>query len=260
MGSRPAHRTGPPAPRPPRGERHWPTSRLQTSLPSRTTSARTARSRRRLFKAGALVTGRRVYDEAEADCQGFWARQAADLLTWFEDWNTVLEWDLPFAKWFVGGKLNVSYNCLDRHVAAGRGDKVAYHWEGEPGDTRTLTYADLLDEVQRFANVLKGLGVAKGDRVAIYMPMIPELPVAMLACARIGAPHSVVFGGFSADSLSDRINDAECKVVDHRRRRLRRGAVPPAQAQRRRGAGRRPRRRARRRRGRHGTRRVSAST
>ena len=105
------------------------------------------------------------------------------------------------------------YNCLDRHVEAGQGQKVAYHWEGEPGDTRTITYADLLAEVQRFANVLKGLGVGKGDRVAIYMPMIPELPVAMLACARIGAPHSVVFGGFSADSLSDRINDAECKVL-----------------------------------------------
>ena len=119
-----------------------------------------------------------------------------------------------------------------------RGDKVAYHWEGEPGDTRTITYADLLDEVQRFANVLKGLGVAKGDRVAIYMPMIPELPVAMLACARIGAAHSVVFGGFSADSLSDRINDAECKVVVTADGGFRRAAAPPAQADRRRGAGR----------------------
>ncbi len=165
------------------------------------------------FKAQALITGAEAYDEAEEDWQGFWARQAADLVEWFQPWDTVLEWELPFAKWFVGGKLNVSHNCLDRHVAAGVGDKVAYHWEGEPGDTRTITYADLLDEVQRFANVLKGLGVAKGDRVAIYMPMIPELPVAMLACARIGAAHSVVFGGFSADSLSDRINDAECKVV-----------------------------------------------
>jgi len=116
-------------------------------------------------------------------------------------------------KWFVGGKLNVSYNCLDRHVEAGRGDKVAYHWEGEPGDARTITYAELLGEVQKFANVLKSLGVKKGDRVAIYMPMILELPVAMLACARIGAAHSVVFGGFSPDSLSDRINDAECKVL-----------------------------------------------
>jgi acetyl-CoA synthetase len=165
------------------------------------------------FKADALVTGAEIYDEATADWQGFWARQAADLVTWDDEWHTILEWDPPFARWFVGGTLNVSYNCLDRHVEAGNGDKVAYHWEGEPGDGRTITYADLLGEVQRFANVLRGLGVGKGDRVAIYMPMIPELSVAMLACARIGAPHSVVFGGFSADSLSGRINDAECKVL-----------------------------------------------
>ncbi|HEX7131149.1 MAG TPA: acetate--CoA ligase [Iamia sp.] len=165
------------------------------------------------FKADALVTDAEIYDEGEADFEGFWARQAADLLTWQRDWNTILEWDLPNARWFVGGQLNVSENCLDRHVTAGHGDRVAIHWEGEPGDTRTITYADLLAEVQRFANVLKGLGVEKGDRVAIYMPMIPELQVAVLACARIGAPHSVVFGGFSADSLSDRINDAQCKVV-----------------------------------------------
>jgi acetyl-CoA synthetase len=165
------------------------------------------------FRRRAVVTGTGMYDEADRDWQGFWAKQAIELVTWFEGWHTTLEWDLPFARWFVGGKLNVSYNCLDRHVEAGRGDRVAYHWEGEPGDTRTITYADLLAEVQRFANVLRGLGVERGDRVAIYMPMIPELPVAMLACARIGAPHSVVFGGFSADSLSDRINDAECKVL-----------------------------------------------
>jgi acetyl-CoA synthetase len=165
------------------------------------------------FAAQALVTGAEIYDEADADWQGFWARQAADLVTWYDEWHTILDWQLPFAKWFVGGTLNVSYNCLDRHVEAGQGQKVAYHWEGEPGDHRTVTYADLLSEVQRFANVLKGLGVGKGDRVAIYMPMIPELPVAMLACARIGAPHSVVFGGFSADSLAGRINDAECKVL-----------------------------------------------
>ncbi len=165
------------------------------------------------FTADALVAGAEMDDEAATDWQGFWARQAADLLTWRREWDTVLEWDLPFARWFVGGQLNVSENCLDRHVEAGRGDRVAFHWEGEPGDTRTLTYAELLAEVQRFANVLKGLGVEKGDRVAIYMPMIPELPVALLACARIGAPHSVVFGGFSADSLADRINDAACKVL-----------------------------------------------
>jgi len=165
------------------------------------------------FKADALVRSAEIYDEAREDDEGFWARQAADLLDWYEEWHTILEWEPPFAKWFVGGKLNVCHNAVDRHVAAGRGDKVAYHWEGEPGDTRTITYADLHAEVQRFANVLKGLGVEKGDRVCIYMPMIPELPVAMLACARIGAPHSVVFGGFSPDALIDRINDAECKVV-----------------------------------------------
>jgi len=165
------------------------------------------------FKQQTLAASPFLYDEADEDYQGFWAKQAGELLTWFQDWDTICEWDLPFVKWFVGGKLNVSYNCLDRHVEAGRGDKVAYHWEGEPGDARTITYAELLGEVQKFANVLKSLGVKKGDRVAIYMPMILELPVAMLACARIGAAHSVVFGGFSPDSLSDRINDAECKVL-----------------------------------------------
>ncbi len=165
------------------------------------------------FQAQALVSDRSLHEEADADREAFWARQARELLTWRTDFDTVLEWELPHAKWFVGGTLNVSENCLDRHVQAGSGDKVAYHWEGEPGDTRTFTYADLLDEVCRFANVLKGLGVAKGDRVCLYMPMIPELPIAMLACARIGAPHSVVFGGFSSNALADRINDAEAKVL-----------------------------------------------
>jgi acetyl-CoA synthetase len=165
------------------------------------------------FAAAAHIRQSSVYADAEADWQGHWARQAADLLDWFEEWQTICDWDLPFARWFVGGKLNVSYNCLDRHVAAGHGDRVAYHFEGEPGDTRTISYADLLADVQRFANVLKGLGVERGDRVAIYMPMIPELPVAMLACTRIGAAHSVVFGGFSSDALRDRINDAEAKVL-----------------------------------------------
>ncbi|MFT5531342.1 MAG: acetyl-CoA synthetase [Candidatus Poriferisodalaceae bacterium] len=165
------------------------------------------------FKAQALVADRSLYEEAEADRLGFWARQARELVSWYEDFDQVLDWQLPFAKWFVGGKLNVSYNCLDRHVDAGCGDRVAFHWEGEPGDTRTITYSDLLAEVSSFANVLKGLGVEKGDRVCIYMPMIPELPVAMLACTRIGAAHSIVFGGFSADSLADRCNDAEAKVL-----------------------------------------------
>ena len=165
------------------------------------------------FKRQALVADTSLYDEAAEDYQGFWARQAAGLLSWSTDWETICEWELPHAKWFVGGQLNVSYNCLDRHVEAGRGDKVAFFWEGEPGDARVLTYADLLEEVQRFANALKGLGVRRGDRVNIYLPMIPEAAVAMLACARIGAAHSVVFGGFSAQSLSDRINDAEAKVL-----------------------------------------------
>ncbi|MDQ3897575.1 MAG: AMP-binding protein, partial [Actinomycetota bacterium] len=179
------------------------------------------------FKKDALIVDSGMYEEAERDWQGFWARQAADLLDWAEDWQTILEWDLPFAKWFVGGKLNVSYNCVDRHVEAGRGDRVAFHWEGEPGDTRTITYADLLTEVGRFAAVLRSLGVARGDRVAIYMPMIPELPVAMLACARLGAAHSVVFGGFSSESLRDRINDAEAKVLVTADGGWRRGNVIP---------------------------------
>jgi acetyl-CoA synthetase len=179
------------------------------------------------FKRNTLVAGTFLYDEARADDQGFWARQAAELVTWHREWDTICEWELPFAKWFVGGRLNVSYNCLDRHVEAGRGDKVAFHWEGEPGDTRTVTYAELLAEVQRFANVLKGLGVERGDRVNIYLPMIPEAAVAMLACARIGAAHSVVFGGFSAQSLADRINDAEAKVLVTADGGYRRGEVFP---------------------------------
>ncbi|GLW64530.1 acetyl-coenzyme A synthetase [Actinomadura rubrobrunea] len=154
-----------------------------------------------------------AYEEANADRLGFWARQA-DRLTWSKRWDTVLDWsNPPFAKWFVGGELNVAYNCVDRHVEAGLGDRVAYHWEGEPGDTRTITYAELQREVSKAANALLELGVRKGDRVAIYLPMIPELPISMLACARIGATHSVVFGGFSADALRTRINDAQAKVV-----------------------------------------------
>ena len=178
-------------------------------------------------KRDALVTGTFLYDEAAADDEGFWAKQAAELLDWTQPWTTILDWQLPYAKWFIGGKLNASVNCVDRHVAAGLGDRVAIHWEGEPGDTRTITYADLHAEVQRFANALKGLGVAKGDRVNIYLPMIPEAAVAMLACARIGAPHSVVFGGFSAQALADRINDAEAKVLITADGGYRRGDVFP---------------------------------
>ena len=179
------------------------------------------------FKRQALVADTSLYDDAAEDYQGFWARQSADLLTWSTDWKTICEWELPFSKWFVGGQLNASYNCLDRHVEAGRGDKVAFHWEGEPGDSRVLTYSDLLDEVQRFANALKQLGVQRGDRINIYLPMIPEAAIAMLACARIGAAHSVVFGGFSAQSLSDRINDAEAKVLITADGGYRRGDVFP---------------------------------
>ncbi|MHB8681017.1 MAG: acetate--CoA ligase [Acidimicrobiales bacterium] len=164
------------------------------------------------FRAQALFTDPGVYELADKDYEAFWAEQAK-ALDWFTPWDRVLEWDLPFAKWFVGGTLNVSYNCLDRHVQAGLGERVAFHWEGEPGDTRTITYAELLSEVERFANVLKSLGVRRGDIVAIYMPMIPELPVAMLACTRVGAAHSVVFGGFSPDALRDRIDDASAKVL-----------------------------------------------
>jgi acetyl-CoA synthetase len=176
------------------------------------------------FQANALVSDRSLYDEADADPEAFWARQARELISWDQDFETTCTWELPFATWFPEGRLNASYNCLDRHVEAGKGEKVAFHWEGEPGDTRTITYADLLAEVQRFANVLKGLGVVKGDRIAIYMPMIPELPVAMLACARLGAAHSVVFGGFSPDSISDRVNDAESKVIITADGGFRRGA------------------------------------
>jgi acetyl-CoA synthetase len=164
------------------------------------------------FAAQANATAD-LYLEAETDFEAFWAKLARERISWSKDFDTTLEWELPFARWFVGGELNVSYNCVDRHVENGLGSKVAYHWIGEPGDTRTITYADLHREVQKAANALLQLGVATGDRVAIYMPMIPELPIAMLACARIGAPHTVVFGGFSAEALAGRINDAEAKVV-----------------------------------------------
>jgi acetyl-CoA synthetase len=154
-----------------------------------------------------------AYAEAEADRLAFWENQARRL-TWAREWDTVLDWsNPPFAKWFVGGQLNIAYNCLDRHLDAGRGDKVALYWEGEPGDTRTITYADLHRMVCQAANALTDLGVTAGDRVAIYLPMIPEAAVAMLACARIGATHSVVFGGFSADALRGRIQDADAKLV-----------------------------------------------
>ena len=171
-----------------------------------------------------------LYAEAEADPVEFWARLARERMDWDEPFTKTLEWDLPFAKWFIGGKLNVAYNCVDRHVKNGLGDKVAYHWIGEPGEMRTLTYADLHREVQKAANALKELGVGTGDRVAIYMPMIPELPIAMLACARIGAPHTVVFAGFSAEALSGRINDAQAKLVITADGSYRRGKAMPLKA------------------------------
>ena len=153
-----------------------------------------------------------IYAQADKDRLAFWEKQAKELL-WDSPWNTVLEWKPPFAKWFIGGKINASVNCLDRHVNEGRGDRVAFHFEGEPGDTRSITYAQLLTDVKKTANALTELGVKSGDRVAIYMPMIPEAAVAMLACARIGAAHSVVFGGFSAEALLSRIQDADATLV-----------------------------------------------
>ncbi|MDA8047609.1 MAG: acetate--CoA ligase [Actinomycetota bacterium] len=162
--------------------------------------------------AAAAVAQPGIYERAAADPVSFWEDQARRL-SWAEPWKQALEWDLPFSKWFVGGKLNVAYNCVDRHVEAGLGARVAFHWEGEPGDTRTITYAELHQMVCRAANALTSLGVEAGTTVAIYMPMIPETVVAMLACARLGAPHTVVFGGFSADALRDRIQDCDARLV-----------------------------------------------
>src|SRR6267143_265857 len=164
------------------------------------------------FRARAHVQDEHIYDDAERDPEAFWAKFAAEL-EWSRPWDKVLDWQPPHAKWFVGGQLNVAVNCLDRHVRGARRNKAALIWEGEPGDRRTMTYFDLYRQVSAFANVLKSLGVRKGDRVAIYLPLIPELAVAMLACARIGAIHSVVFGGFSAESLRDRINDSTCRLL-----------------------------------------------
>jgi len=169
-----------------------------------------------------------IHERAEEDWLGWWHAQALERVSWYKEPTIILDDSAaPFYKWFSDGELNLSYNCLDRHVDTGGGDKVAYHWEGEPGDKRTITYSDLLDEVCQFANALKGMGVERGDRVAIYMGMIPELPVAMLACARIGAAHSVVFGGVSVDALADRIDDAQAKVVITQDGAWRRGSVVP---------------------------------
>lgn len=165
----------------------------------------------------------RLYREATADPEAFWARQAEEL-DWFQKWDRVLEWNEPFAKWFTGGKLNVSYNCLDRHLTGWRKNKAAIIWEGEPGEIKTITYLQLHQEVSRFANVLKKLDVRSGDRVALYMPLLPALAVAMLACVRIGAVHTVIFGGFSADAIRDRVNDGKCKLIITADGGFRRGA------------------------------------
>jgi acetyl-CoA synthetase len=164
------------------------------------------------FRAKAVVADDSIYAEADRDPEAFWARFAAEL-EWSKPWDRILDWQPPHAKWFIGGQLNACINCLDRHVRGGRRNKAALVWEGEPGDRRTLTYFDLFRQVSAFGNVLRSLGVGKGDRVAIYLPLVPELAIAMLACARIGAVHSVVFGGFSAESLRDRINDSSCRVL-----------------------------------------------
>ncbi|HEY2328061.1 MAG TPA: acetate--CoA ligase [Gaiellaceae bacterium] len=166
-----------------------------------------------------------IYEE---DFEAFWEREGRERVTWFEPFTKLYEWELPYAKWYLGGKLNLSYNCVDRHVEAGRGSKVAFHWEGEPeNDRRDITYADLQKEVVAFANALKDLGVKKGTAVGIYMGMVPELPIAMLACTRLGAPHTVVFGGFSADSLSGRVNDMGCEVIITMDEAWRRGTPVP---------------------------------
>src|SRR5262245_48001920 len=167
-------------------------------------------------------------DVYEREFEEFWETNGRERVTWFEPFTSLLEWELPYAKWYLGGKLNVAYNCVDRHVEAGHGDKVAYHWEGEPeGDRIEISYADLQRMVVRLANALKELGVRKGTAVAIYMGMVPELPAAMLACTRLGAPHTVVFGGFSADSLSDRMVDMGCEVLVTQDEAWRRGGKVP---------------------------------
>jgi acetyl-CoA synthetase len=178
------------------------------------------------FRAKANINDPGVYARAEKDPEAFWASFASEL-EWFRKWDKVLEWQPPNAKWFIGGKINASVNCVDRHVRGPRRNKAALIWEGEPGERRTLTYWDLYRQVGQFANVLKSLGVKRGDRVAIYLPLIPELAIAMLACARLGAAHSVVFGGFSSESLRDRINDAECNLLITADGGWRRGSIVP---------------------------------
>src|SRR5437764_11121360 len=183
------------------------------------------------FRANAVVQDPGIYEEAERDPEAFWAKQA-ERLHWFEPWEQVLDWsNPPFAKWFIGGKLNASYNCLDRHVEAGHGDRVAFHWRGEEGEDRAVTYADLHRDVQRFANALKDHGIEKGDVVGIYLPMIPEVVVAMLACARIGAPHNLVFGGFSPEAGKERMEFSDAKALITADGARRKGKTAPIKQQ-----------------------------
>lgn len=193
-------------------------------------------SEKRLFKPAAnfsekahiksMADYEALYKRGEEDPEGFWAEQAEEL-TWFKKWDKVLEWTPPFAKWFTGGELNLSYNCIDRHLDTWRKNKAAIIWEGEGGEERVLTYQDLHREVSKFSNALKGLGVKKGDRVAIYMGMVPELAIAMFSCARIGATHSIIFGGFSAEAIKDRVNDAEANVIITADGSYRKGSIVP---------------------------------
>src|SRR5213078_885342 len=198
------------------------TDRIDTLLKERRTFPPS-----KAFRDAAHVGSPQIYRKAKANPTKFWAERAAEL-EWFKPWRKILEWKSPHAKWFLGGKLNASVNCLDRHVRAGRAGRLALIWEGEPpGEVRRITYGELHADVNKFANVLKSLGIGRGDRVAIYLPMVPEVAVAMLACARIGAVHTVVFGGFSAESLRDRINDAGAKVLITADGGYRRGAIVP---------------------------------
>src|SRR5947199_2244704 len=198
---------------------------MSTAVESRTIDTLLLEERRYPPPAEFAAEANAKPDIYSRSFEDFWESEGRERVTWFEPFTELLEWELPYARWYLGGKLSVCFNCVDRHVAEGLGDKVAYYWEGEPaGERRTITFADLQREVVRFANALKKLGVEKGTPVGIYMGIVPELPVAMLACARLGAPHTVVFGGFSADSLSGRMNDMKCEVLITQAEAWRRGS------------------------------------
>src|SRR5438094_9331161 len=204
---------------------------MSTAVESRTIDALLLEERRYPPQPEFAAEANAKPDIYSQSFEDFWETEGRERVSWFEPFSKLLDWELPYAKWYIGGKLNVCFNCVDRHVAAGHGDKIAYYWEGEPeADRREITFADLQREVVRFANALKKLGVRKGTPVAIYMGMVPELPVAMLACTRLGAPHTVVFGGFSADSLSGRMNDMKCEVLITQDEAWRRGKPVPLKA------------------------------